>query len=51
MTHYEEVWWLYGIETASNDAGESGDWEAQEFFCDWFADFREGFLANKTIRA
>lgn len=37
----ETINWLYAIETAANDAGEIGDFDAQEFFCDWFAALRD----------
>ena len=44
MTKEEAVHWLFAIETVANGAGEVGDFEAQEFCCDWYAAFRDGLL-------
>lgn len=38
---WEDVLWLFAVETASNDAGETGEWDAQDFFLEWFADYRQ----------
>lgn len=43
--------WLYAIETAANEFGEAGDWEAQDFFVEWFAAAREGFEAEYLAAA
>ena len=41
MTQLEVLHWLYAIETAANDAMEEGDHEAQNFFVEWWDDFRQ----------
>ena len=49
MHHFEVVWWLYAIESAANEAGEAGDWEAQDFFCMWFEDLRNASFTPKNV--
>ena len=44
MTGLDLVDWFYAVETAANDHGDVGDWEAQDFFVEWFADLRYAML-------
>jgi hypothetical protein len=45
MTGLDLVDWFYAVETAANDHGEVGDWEAQDFFLEWFTDLRYAMMA------
>lgn len=44
MTVLDLVYWLYAVETAANDHGDVGEWEAQDFFIEWFQDLRYAMM-------